>query len=411
MPSALLRCRMPWGELEVYDRLSGIDAAVWSDLFPESWKDLSYYKAIEEAFLDAANQQSVAATSFQPRYLVLRDFGGTARVVQPAFFVDQDLAISLPGFIRKSIGAVRRLFPRFLYQRILMAGCMVSDGNLGTLLSADNLEEWFPRLDESLQILATENRASIVILKDLPANYRQLLPKSAESIYTRIPSWPATEVSLQGFQSFDDFLQAHVAKATRKSWRRKFRESDQNSGDAPITFEVKSSLTEEESDGVYRLYRKVALRSELQFEVYSSTYFKILGDAIPDRTRFFLWHRGGKLIAFTFCIVNDGTMYDNDIGMDYDVAHDLNLYAITFRDILEWAIENKLNRYYSTPGGYHPKLMLRMDLVPLDLYVRHVKQWMQPVFGRFTRWLEPTRQESVLREFSNYSVIWGKEAK
>ena len=55
---------------------------------------------------------------------------------------------------------------------------------------------------------------------------------------------------------------------------------------------------------------------------------------------------------------------------------------------------------------YDPKLHLRFDLAPLDLYVRHVSPWMNPFFRRIAPLLEPTRYDKLLRRFQNYADLW-----
>jgi hypothetical protein len=110
-------------------------------------------------------------------------------------------------------------------------------------------------------------------------------------------------------------------------------------------------------------------------------------------------------VAFSSCMVHEGTLYDNYLGLDYSVALDLHLYFLTIRDLISWAIGQKLTSYYSTPLNYDPKLHLRFDLAPLDLYVRHVSPWLNPFFGRIAPLLEPTRYDKLLRRFDNHADI------
>ena len=74
---------------------------------------------------------------------------------------------------------------------------------------------------------------------------------------------------------------------------------------------------------------------------------------------------------------------------------------VTFRDIVRWALAHGLKHYHSSPFNYDPKLHLRMELVPLDLYARHIS----PVCNAALRWFAPlaapTRQEPLLRQFPN----------
>ena len=100
-------------------------------------------------------------------------------------------------------------------------------------------------------------------------------------------------------------------------------------------------------------------------------------------------------------MVHDGTIYDEYLGLDYNIALDLHLYFYTLRDIIKWALEQRLENYCSSPLNYDPKLHLGCDLVPLDLYVMHTEAVLNPIFRRALKFLEPTRHDPVLRRFPN----------
>ena len=102
-------------------------------------------------------------------------------------------------------------------------------------------------------------------------------------------------------------------------------------------------------------------------------------------------------MAFSFCTIWNETLYDNDIGLDYAVAYDLNLYYVTFRDLLNWALANGLRRYASAPFNYDPKLRLRLQLQPVDIYVKHTSPWLNPLIKVLALRFGPARTDPVLR--------------
>ena len=77
------------------------------------------------------------------------------------------------------------------------------------------------------------------------------------------------------------------------------------------------------------------------------------------------------------------------------------MYFITWRDIVTWAIEARLKTYYTGPLNYDPKLHLKLDLAPLDLYARHTSSFINPVFGVAMRYLQPVRHDPVIKRFAN----------
>jgi predicted N-acyltransferase len=158
-------------------------------------------------------------------------------------------------------------------------------------------------------------------------------------------------------------------------------------------------------DEIYPLYLAVHERSALKFETLTKDYFSRLGREMPERVRFFIWRQEGKIIAFSLAFVHNDTIYDECLGLDYSVALDLSLYFYTLRDVISWAIEQKLKFYCSTPLNYDPKLHLGCELVPLDLYVRHTMSILNPVFQRAVKFLGPTRHDPVLQQFPNASDL------
>ena len=77
------------------------------------------------------------------------------------------------------------------------------------------------------------------------------------------------------------------------------------------------------------------------------------------------------------------------------------------RDIVEWSIKQGIQWYCSSALNYDPKRRLKCELMPLDLYVTHTSRLANFVLRRVLPWLEPTRNDKTLREFPNYSALWG----
>ena len=356
----------------------------WKGAFRSRCKNHRYYEIVEETL----------EGKFEHHYLVLEDNSGDVRAIQPVFFVRQNLVEGVPGRIRPVVDLIRRQFPRFLTMRVLMVGCAAGMGDLGPCAEKD--ENWTAKaLLAVLRTFARRNRASLVVLKDFPAKYRPTLESFSSKGYARIPSMPMTRLPLH-YQDWDEYFRT-LSKATRKDLRRKFRKAER----APkIDMEIVNDLTPY-VDEIYPLYLQVHERSPLKFETLTKDYFRAISKRIPDRTRFFVWRQSGKIVAFSFCLVCDEAIYDECIGLDYNVALDLHLYFYTLRDIISWSLQQGLKYYYSNPLNYEPKLHLDCELVPLDLYVRHTSAVLNPAFCRVIKYLGPTRHDPVLQRFPN----------
>jgi hypothetical protein len=371
------------------EELKNIDA--WQHAFAGKCKDHRFYEIVADT-LDS---------KFEHHYLLLEDRAGKVRGIQPIFFVQQNLVEGIPG-LRAAVETVRRRFPRFLTMRLLMIGNAAGEGHLSPCALED--EEWVANaLYQVLEIYGRNSKSSLVVFKDFPASYRDVLWKFAANNYARVPSMPMTELTL-AYTDFDHYVTT-LGASTRKDLRRKFRKI---AAAPPIDLEVVTDLTPY-VDEVYPLYLQVHERSALKFEQLTKEYLSNLGRRMPDRARFFIWRQSGKAIAFSVALVHEGTIYDDYLGLDYRVALDLHLYFYTFRDILTWSLAQGLTRYRSSPLNYQPKLHLGCDLYPLDLYVQHTNPVLNKIFRPVLKFLEPTRHDPVLKRFRNANELHAQD--
>ena len=372
------------GMAKVITRAELENCDAWKRMFQNRCKDHRYYEIVEETLQN----------DFEYHYLLLEDPSGNARAIQPVFFVRQNLVEGVPGRIRSVVEVIRKIFPRFLTMRVSMVGCAAGTGDIGA--GDETNEAWAAQaLQASLRTYARRNAASLVVLKDFPANYRSPLKTFALNGYARIPSMPMTRLSLH-YENWDEYF-CTLSKATRKDLRRKFRKAGRA---ANIELEVVSEIAPF-IDQIYPLYLAVHERAPLKFETLTKDYFRAIAQRMPELARFFIWRQDGKIVAFSFCLVCGDAIYDECIGLDYSVALDLHLYFYTLRDIISWALQQGLKYYYSNPLNYEPKLHLDCELVPLDLYVRHTSAVLNPIFSRVIKYLGPTRHDPVLRRFPN----------
>src|SRR5205085_8484243 len=356
----------------------------WKHAFPNKCKDHRYYELIERTL----------ANDFEYRYVVLEDSAGTVRGIQPILFVRQNLIEGVRGVFRAIVDLVRKTFPRFLTMRVLMVGCAAGAGELDASIPEN--ERWIAEaLGSILRDYARRNKASLVVFKDFPASYRDALTVLSKSNYARVPSMPMTRLALS-FQNFEEYL-GTLGYISRKSLRRKFRKTE---GAAKIDMQVVKDVATI-IDEIFPLYLQVHEKSKMKFENLSKEFFVGIANEMPERTRFFVWRIEGKIVAFSLCLICGDTIYDECLGLDYAVALDLHLYFYTMRDVIRWAIEQKLRSYVSGPLNYDPKLHLGHELGPLDLYVRHTRAWLNPIFSVALKFLEPTRHDPILKKFPN----------
>jgi hypothetical protein len=375
---------LPGALAQIFARSVDIERDLWDAAFAGQHKDFEYYRLLEETL----------SGQFTYRYLVLRSRSGQAIALQPLIVTTQDLLASAGTAIARLASKIRSKWPRFFQSRMLMAGCVVGEGHLGVIPPHDAREVAL-QIAGALDELGRRERIAITAFKEFPAGERDAVSALERAAYTRLDGFPPLQLDLS-FNSFDDYLQTRLSKVMRKSLRRKFREADRAT--PSIELQVLTNA-EEIIDEVYPLYRNVAERSDVTFEVFTREYFLEAARRMPGRFRYFVWRHRDRAVAFSFCTIWNGTIYDNDIGLDYDVAHDLHLYYVTFRDIIGWALRNGMTRYCTAPFHYDAKLHLRLQPTPVDIYVRHRSPSVNTLLRIIAPLFAPAKSDAALRRY------------
>lgn len=375
--------------IAVASRASVEQSAPWSVAFARQRKDSRFFEIVE----DTMHPEIVH------RYLIICDGNDRIRAIQPVFLTDLDLTEGLSGLSKFLVGAIRRLSPSWLRARVLMLGCVAGEGHLDGDL--DSQQRYLPTMLAVLRREAQRRGASLVVFKEFPASYRSILDPLLAEGFTRLPSLPMTRLALD-FESFEEYMVRRLSRATRKNLRRKLRAAE---AIAPIEMSVQANI-EEVVDEVYPLYLQTYERSRMHFEKLTRDFLIALGRSMPDKVRFFIWRQNGRAVAFSVCMLDGSTLYDEYIGLDYQSPASPYLYHYSFRDIITWAIENGFGTYVSAGLCYDAKRHLRQDLVPLDLYVRHRSPMLNPVIKHMLRLLGPVRYDRALGKFPNYPQLW-----
>jgi predicted N-acyltransferase len=366
----------------------------WQRAFASQHKDHRYYE--------------IVADTLHPEFLylffTLRDEQGKIQAIQPFFILDQDILAGARPYVGRLLDVVRRRWPRFMFMKTMMVGCVAGEAHLDDGNDASRATH-AQLLASTIARHVRRLGVRLIVLKEFPDSYRDVLSCFVQDGFTRLPSMPLTVLNIQ-YSSFDEYMQKALNSATRSKLRKKFRATV----GVPIELTVSNDVTSI-IDEIYPLYLQVYDRSKLHFEKLTKEYFCRLGKMMPDRARFFVWRRAGKAVAFGECIVHGDTMFAEYLGLDYGVAIRLHLYHYVFRDLVRWGMANGYKYFQSTGLNYDPKLHLRHRLKPVDLYVKHTSYVINIAMRMALPWLEPTRYDKTLRKFPNYVELWGSVAR
>lgn len=361
---------------------------VWRTMFASERKDHRYYEIIEDTLREG----------FDYRYFAIRDANGQIRAVQPFFLLDQDVLEGM-GSEWRLVSLIRRRYPRFLKLRTLMVGCTAGEGHLavGDGVSVESVADVLSR---DIGKLAKQLGAHLIVLKEFPVGYREAFGCFLQRGFGRAPSMPMTKLNIE-YENFDRFIEKALSGKARKNVRRNLQAS---AGE-----DIRMTVTDDTAnlvDEIYPLYLQVYERSKFRFEKLTKDYFREVGTQMKDKVRVFTWHRGNTLVAFNICMVQGDQFFSEYVGFDYSVALNLHLYFCVVRDTINWAIAGGYKWFRSSGLNYDPKLHLRHQLDPVDLYVRHVSPVANMVLKRVLPWLSPVRYDETLKKFPNYREMW-----
>ncbi len=280
-------------------------------------------------------------------------------------------------------GVIQRLVPRFMYARTLMIGCVVAgEGHLDGDETAQQTSAQL--LASVIKAQARDLHATLIVLKEFPKKYRRTLECFLDRGFARLPSMPMTCFDIS-YQSFDDYMKRGLKGAARRSLRRSLAIADRQSIDMQVIVDASPIINE-----IYPLYLAVYERSTMHFEKLTKEYFCRIGALMPDRTRFFVWRKECKIVAFSLCMLDGAGVWAEYLGLDYEVALDIHLYFHAYRDVVTWANANGYKRFHETGLHYDPKRRLGHLLDPLDLYVRHTSWLLNVLLHRVLPLLGPT---------------------
>ena len=376
--------------ISVVSRAELSGCAPWMSTFTDQRKDYRYYEILDDTLRG----------NFEYRYFAIVDDSGHIRAIQPFFLVDQDILEGLGAERIYWISLVRRFYPRFLKLRALMVGCTAGEAHLAATetLPVDIVAE---TLSSGIVNQARSLNAQLIVLKEFPSRYRKVLHCFVQCGFARAPSMPMTMLDI-GYDSFD----AYMAKALRSSSRRKLRKKLEATAGVS---DIRMSVTDDAAsfvDEIYPLYLQVFERSSMQFEKLTKDFFRQLGQRMNDKVRFFAWRRRNMLVAFSLCMVQGDSLYAEYVGFDYSVALDLHLYHYVVRDMISWGISKGYKWFRSGGLNYDPKLHMRHQLDPIDLYARHTSALANAIFRLALPWIVPVRYDATLKLFPNYKELW-----
>jgi predicted N-acyltransferase len=365
--------------IHIANRIEDIPPDDWHSVYPETMEGYN--------FLNTLDKSGLKEFTF---YYIMVYNNKRPVAAAPGFLMEYSLDTSINGPLRQVSNRIKKIAPNIFGVKTLVCGMPLGPGRIGI---TENRNDVLKAILRKMEHIAKKKNASIVAFKDFDSSYADMLGPLQKEGFTKFDSLPNTELNIC-FKDFDGYLQT-LSAASRYDFRRKFKKLPK---DLNITLEAVGAIDGKTLEDVYRLYMNVVKKHEMGFEILPIGFFKHISDNLQKHAKFFLWRIDGELAAFNLCLVSEDVFMVYYIGLDYAIAHKYHLYFLTFRDLVNWCIENKIKKFEMGYKGYDTKRRLGFDLIPLYIYAKLRNRMLRPVFNLFCQLLKFENFDASLKK-------------
>lgn len=362
--------------------LPGID-----DLPQQQWDACAPGKAEAWAYLKACGGRVAA---------VLDDAGMV--LVAPLF--DMEYRLDTPfqdGRAATIASTLTRLLPGLMVWRMLGVGSALTEHcpiALRPDLTADVRAQALRLFHDLLENEARRQRARLIAFKDVAAPASDWLSPLLASVgYSKMTSLPVAVLDLKDAATPDAYL-SRLSSATRKDIRRKLR------GAAAVRIEHRTEAGEL-LPRIEQLYESTRNHSDLSygaFEDLPAGYFHDIPAVLGPKARFILYWVGERLAAFNLLLLDDDRVIDKFLGMEYPLARDHNLYAISWMENVRFTLASGRRLLQSGQTAYASKLRFGSGLMACVNLVRARGFILNFLLRRATPYLGFDRWDPELRD-------------
>jgi hypothetical protein len=320
-------------------------------------------------------------------YVILRDGNGDPAACACLTEFTVDLAIVAGSALKKVIGAIRHVFPRLFFFKIMMCGLPVSNGQSSLRVAPGVEHKWvLEQIDSMMRELAARCGARFLLFKEFTASECEQMKSVLDLGYTLGESLPMNLFD----RKFDDF--EHYLTALKAHYRQDIRRSKKKLEKAGISIARIPGGPELEqiySDEVHKLYLAVVERAESKLEVLPREFFLAMAREFRDCISFTYASKDERMLGFNWALRSGRAYRFMFCGIDYKLNEEAEIYF----NLMYAELDNglKANAAEIEVGQTADLFKSRLGCfqVPLAFYVKATI--FQELLRRGARFLFPAR--------------------
>lgn len=345
----------PSFSVTVHEFIHEIDPAEWNEIVAEGrvWQSHAALALLEDGGLEHC----------RARYLIFRTRDGRIAAHIAAYIIETDLLIFSQGVVKRTLDTIRRVLPKFLLPSILECGCPVSAGNPICCRDGVAHADILAPLSDALERIAAQEGIPFVLLRDFTEEEVPEFERLVEHGFSRIANLPTTQLPLR-WRSFEEYFLA-MRSRHRQKIRRGLRLAERSGLAARWTDEF-AHMAEQ----LGRQWRNVnAHAKEYSREQVAAEFFRNVNQAFAGRCRVLQILDAERMVAHAL-VGRDGPLLRWILfGREDGEARD-GAYFLVIARIIEFAIEQGLERIEMRLTTYSPKTDFGAQMVPLWMFAR-----------------------------------------
>lgn len=354
----------------VHPGVSALPEVAWTGLFPGEVEGWAYYKACETAPPEGFAFAAIAVHRGD-------EVVAAAPVFEMAFRLDTPLQSSW----KAASDWLTRHAPGLVTLKVVGLGSPLADKlHLGVAEGLAPLERAAAVrcLLDGLDAHAAARGAKVLAIKDLADADLGLADNELKGAgFTRVASLPVAVLRLP--HTSEAAYMASLSSATRKDIRRKLRAAQH------VRIEYRDNIRGIEPR-VFELYEATRAHSSLDygdFEKMSAAWFTEIARNLGGRALWQLAWVEDRLVGFNLLLAEKERVIDKFIGLEYPLASELNLYAVTWMENVRWCLAHGIGRMQTGQTAYTMKVRLGSDLDRSWVYFRHRSRFWNLLFKTF----------------------------
>jgi len=296
------------------------------------------------------------------KHALIYDAKNTPVALASFYTLTTDIAIFSTGWVKDTLGFIRKVFPGFLKFRMLECGTPITMNR--PFIAAEGIDEGeiLSCLEKTLSGIAKEQGAFVVVMRDIEPRSVHLEPHLKTLNYHVVASLPNTYMEI-AWTTPDEYL-----ASIKSHYRRKILIHQKTNQDRGIRSELRDDFSElaETLCNQWLVVHENA--KEFQRERLTPDFYKSFSAKLGSRSKVLLFYRNEELVGHVLLLVDGETLRWLYVGRNESVKD--NLYFYMCHKIVETAILLKVKRLELGLTTYDPKMNLGAQMWPMNIAIK-----------------------------------------